>query len=260
MDSLPLFHRVAGKPVLVLGEGPAADAKRRLVERAGGDTLSDARDAIGRGARIAFVAFDDPAIAAATAERLRAAGMLVNVVDLPELCDFTTPSVLDRDPVLVAIGTGGASAGLAKHLRLRLEAILPAGLGRLAQALAVSRDALRARWPDSRDRRRVLDAALTEGGPLDPLTGAGPDEVAAWLSADRDEPARSSRIELGVPDDPGELTMRHLQLLGAADTILFDPSIAPEVLNRARADAERYPLGQEPYADAPGLTLILRRG
>ena len=148
MRSLPLFHRVAGQPVVVLGDGPAAEAKRRLVERAGGLVETDAQAGIERGARLAFVALDDATAAEAEAVRLRCAGLLVNVVDRPELCDFTTPSVLDRDPVLLAIGTDGASAGLAKHLRLRLEALLPGGLGKLAEALAESRGAMRSRWQE----------------------------------------------------------------------------------------------------------------
>src|SRR5690606_14609460 len=119
-------------------------------------------------ARLAFVALAQPEEAAT---RLRARGLLVNVPDRPDLCDFTVPSVLDRDPVLVAVGTGGASAGLAKHLRLRLEALLPADLGALAEALYRARDALRARFPKAAERRRALDAALGPGGPLDPLAG-----------------------------------------------------------------------------------------
>src|SRR5690606_28826868 len=97
-----------------------------------------------RDARLAFVALDRPELATV---RLKARGVLVNVTDRHDLCDFTVPSVLDRDPVLVAVGTGGASAGLAKQLRLRLEALLPGDLGRLAEALHAARDALRARWP-----------------------------------------------------------------------------------------------------------------
>ena len=114
ISALPLFHRIAGTPVIVLGEGEAAEAKRRLVERAGGVV-------VGEGdleARLAFIAIDSPEEAAA---RLRARGVLVNVVDRADLCDFTAPSILDRSPVLIAIGTGGASAGLAKALRLRLD-------------------------------------------------------------------------------------------------------------------------------------------
>src|SRR5690606_20970776 len=117
----------------------------------------------------AFVAHADPALCEAEASRLREAGLLVNVVDRPDLCDFTTPSIVDRDPVLIAVGTDGTSAGLAKHLRLRIETLLPASLGRLAEALHAARGALRARWPGGADRRRVLDAALEEGGALDPL-------------------------------------------------------------------------------------------
>lgn len=257
MHSLPLFHRVAGQPVIVLGEGPAAEAKRRLVERAGGQVEREAQAGIERGARLAFVALEDSKAAEAEAIRLRSAGLLVNVVDRPDLCDFTTPSVLDRDPVLVAIGTGGASAGLAKHLRLRLEAMLPDGLGKLAEALSASREAIRARWSDASDRRRVLDEALGQGGALDPLAGAGAQQVAQWLAGGA-EPPKATRVEVAVGPDPGDLTLRQLQLLGAADTILFDPAVPDQVLDRARADAVRRPLGEDDGVERPGLTVVLR--
>jgi uroporphyrin-III C-methyltransferase/precorrin-2 dehydrogenase/sirohydrochlorin ferrochelatase len=257
--SLPLFHRVTGQPVVLLGAGPAADAKRRLVERAGGVVEADAQTGIDRGARLAFVALDDPAAAEAAAVRLRRAGLLVNVVDRPELCDFTTPSVLDRDPVLVAIGTDGASAGLAKHLRLRLEALLPDAIGKLAEALSASRESIRARWADSADRRRALDGALGDGGALDPFRGAGPEDVARWLAQYSTIP-EARRIEIIAPADPADLTLRQLQWLGAADTILFDPAVAPVVLDRARADAERIELAADNGADRSGLTVVLRGG
>ena len=171
----PLFHRIAGQPVVVLGEGEAAEAKRRLVERAGGDRGA-ARTMPGRGWPSSRS--DEP-----RGERRRgckARGLLVNVADRPELCDFTMPSLLDRDPVLVAVGTGGASAGLAKALRLRLEALAAAALGQLARR-SRPRARLRARWPDAAERRRALDAALTEGGALDPLRGGDGDAVhAGW--------------------------------------------------------------------------------
>lgn len=255
MKSLPLFHRVAGQPVIVLGEGPAAEAKCRLVERAGGEVVTDPEAGIARGARLAFVATDS---AEHDASRLRAAGLLVNVVDRPELCDFTTPSVLDRDPVLIAIGTGGASAGLAKHLRLRLEAIVPEGLGLLARSLAAARGELRQRWPNAADRRRALDAALGPGGALDPLAEHDGSAVEGWLAAASTGSA-SRRIEFTLAsDDPGDLTLRQLQALGAADAILFDSAIPPAILDRARADAERFTL---PYdgQGLRGLIVVLHR-
>jgi uroporphyrin-III C-methyltransferase/precorrin-2 dehydrogenase/sirohydrochlorin ferrochelatase len=254
LKSLPLFHRVAGQPVIVLGEGPAAEAKRRLVERAGGEIFNEAEAGIASGARLAFVATDN---AEDDASRLRASGLLVNVVDRPELCDFTTPSILDRDPVLIAIGTGGASAGLAKHLRLRLEAIVPEGLGLLARSLAAARGKLRQRWPDAADRRRALDAALGPGGTLDPLAEHDGASVADWLAA-ASTASESRRIEFVLSsDDPGDLTLRQLQALGAADAILFDPAIPPAIVNRARADAERFALPHE--GQPSGLIVVLRR-
>lgn len=153
MHSLPLFHRISGRPVIVAGEGDMGEAKARLVERAGGLVVGPDNPE----ARLAFVAMAEPDELAA---RLKARGLLVNVADRPDLCDFTLPSVLERGDVLVAVSTGGASAGLAKVLRLRLEALLPASLGALATALAGARGAMRARWADAGERRRALDAAL----------------------------------------------------------------------------------------------------
>jgi uroporphyrin-III C-methyltransferase/precorrin-2 dehydrogenase/sirohydrochlorin ferrochelatase len=246
--------------VIVLGEGPAADAKRRLVERAGGHPVGDLQTGVERGARLAFVAIEDEEGALAAATRLRREGVLVNVVDRPALCDFTTPSILDRDPVQVAIGTEGASAGLAKQLRLRLEALLPEGLGRLAEALAAAREALRERWPDAGDRRRALDAAFEPGGPLDPMVEQGSTAVTNWLRDSEGARPQTTRVELAFTGHTADgLTLRQLQLLGAADAILHEPSISTAILDRARADAPRYPLPHEGPLPA-GLVLILRRG
>jgi len=236
----------------VLGEGEAAEAKRRLVERAGG-IVAGADDAA---ARLAFVALDEPEEAAA---RLRERGLLVNVTDRPELCDFTVPSILDRSPVLIAIGTGGASAGLAKALRLRLETQLPPSLGALALALAKARAALRARWPDAAARRRALDAALGEGGALDPLRDDSAGQVEAWLSG-AGEDASGGTVEMRLSSvDPDELTLRQARLLGSADCIAHEPGIAAAIVDRARADAVRLRLAQGESAPVhPGLVVVLR--
>src|SRR5690606_10412918 len=252
MRSLPLFHLVAGRPVIVLGEGEAAEAKRRLVERAGAVVArEDDPDP-----RLAFVALPGPEPAAA---RLRARGVLVNVVDRPDLCDFTVPSVLDRDPVLIAVGTGGASAGLAKQLRLRLEALLPASLGHLAGALSRGRERLRARFPDPAERRRALDAALAPGGPLDPLADGAAGRVEAWLG----EPAQTATAEpfeiVLSSDDPDDLTLRQARLLGTADVLLVGPDVASAIVARARADAIRRPWPHDGPLP-PGQAVVLRRG
>lgn len=252
IESLPLFHRIAGLPVIVLGEGEAALAKRRLVERAGGIVVGEDNTM----ARLAFVALPEPEPAAA---RLKARGVLVNVPDRPELCDFTVPSILDRSPVLLAIGTGGASAGLAKALRLRLETLLPPELGALAQALDKAREAMRSRWPDAGDRRRALDAALSEDGALDPLGLASAAAVDVWLQGSSSESA-GSVVEIRLQStDPDDLTLRQARLLGSADILAHEPQIPHAILDRARADAERRVIGPgEAVPTSKGLIIVLR--
>ena len=243
--SLPLFHQLQGQKVLLLGEGEAAEPKRRLIERAGAEVISDARQAVDEGVRLAFVAYDDAKACEAAAINLRCSGLLVNVVDKPELCDFTTPSILDRDPLLIAIGTGGASAGLAKHVRLRLERILPQSLGKLARALQTIRPALRERFPDGAFRRKALDAALGEGGALDPLTQNADQKVNGWLEQTNGTEASTSETIRLTSNDPEELTLRAARLLGTADRLLLAGDVPQEILARARADAERLPLSEE---------------
>lgn len=230
---------------MLIGSGPAADAKRRLLERAGAVIVGEEA----AGAALGVVANGDES----AAERLRARGMLLNVVDRPDLCDFTLPAIIDRDPVLIAIGTGGASAGLAAALRQRLEALLPAGLGKLADALFAARDNLRARFPDTEVRRRAIGALLAAGGPLDPL--AEHDDPAAGIAAADAAPGRIERIEIGSAD-PEALTLRAARLLGLADRLYIEGAVPDAILDRARADAQRY-AGACPRIPAPGLTLHL---
>lgn len=256
MHQLPIFLNLTGQPVLIVGEGEAADAKARLVTRAGGRVVGN----LAEGPRLAFIALDDDEAAAIAAE-LRSAGLLVNVVDRPALCDFTTPAIIDRAPMTIAIGTGGASAGLAKALRQRLEALLPAQLGTLAAALASARDGLRARYPDKDTRRRAIDAALEPGAPLDPF-GAGGEggaaAVAAWLALPEaaNQAARTEVITL-TSSDPDDLTVKQARWLASADLVVHAADTPPAILARARADAARLVADAAPPT-AAGLTVIIR--
>jgi uroporphyrin-III C-methyltransferase/precorrin-2 dehydrogenase/sirohydrochlorin ferrochelatase len=252
MHSLALFHRIAGRTVIVVGEGEAAAAKRRLIERAGGIPAGESADA-----RLAFVACEERAEAETAAARLRERGILVNVADRPELCDFTLPSLLERGPVVIAVSTGGASAGLAKAIRLRLERLLPASLGPLAEALAAARERMRARWPDAGQRRRALDAALDEGGALDPFQETAPDALPMWLDSNAD-PHTSSQVEIVLrSDDPDDLTLREARWLGVADVVVAERGVPPAIFARARADAAR--LSPQDPIPSTGIVVRLRR-
>lgn len=241
LHSLPLFVRLEGRAVILVGDGEAAEAKRRLLVRAGAIVAGEAADA-----RLAIVVDDDAAVA-----RLQARGVLVNAVDRPDLCDFTLPAIVDRAPVLVAIGTGGASAGLAAALRQRLEAVLPAGLGRLAEALHRGRDLLRARFPDAGARRRAIAEALSPGGALDPLLPhAAPD--AAAIGAGASVALVHIRLRSADPDD---LTLKEARWLASADLVTHRADVPTIILDRARADAAREATDAPPAAAIAGLTV-----
>ncbi len=255
MHSLPLFVRLQDRPVILLGDGDAAAAKRRALERAGARIVGEDAQAA-----LAIVAIADDAEALAAIARLKARGILVNAVDRSAQCDFTLPAIIDRDPVLIAIGTGGASAGLAKAIRQRLEPLLPPSLGALAEGLKAARGGIRARWPGAPDRRRAIDAALDPGGPLDPLRTFRPDALDAWLTgAAAHGPDRIITLTI-TSDDPDQLTLAQARLLGQADTLYHAPMIAPAILARARADAAQVACdGAVPDPPPPGLTLHLIR-
>lgn len=252
MHSLPIFVRLHGRAFILIGNSEAADAKRRLLERAGAICVDEACTA-----PLAIVALEDDAEAEAAVARLRARGILVNAVDRPALCDFTLPAIVDRSPVIIAIGTGGASAGLAKALRIRLEAILPESLGALANALKAARAAMRTKWPDGRQRRLAVDAALDPGGMLDPLFPQGVDKVAAWLASDVSAVEGQFHRIMIASDDPDDLTIRVARLIGKADLIYHHPAISAAVLNRGRADAVRLESAKPPKESYLGLTLYL---
>jgi uroporphyrin-III C-methyltransferase / precorrin-2 dehydrogenase / sirohydrochlorin ferrochelatase len=254
VDRLPLFFDLNGRDVLLVGDGPAADAKRRLIESAGGRVVAESETA-----HLAFVAFDGDA-AAAEAARLKAAGLLVNVVDRPDLCDFIVPAIVDRSPVVVAIGTNGASATLAKVLRERLEALLPASLGALARSIAARRGEVAARLPQPDQRRRFWDRLLAPGGALDPFGEAPPAEAAiAAALTEPGAPAASLTLIALVSADPDDLSLRQLRLLSQADTIFHAPSVPAAVLDRARRDAARVTCEAPPAELPAGNSLFVIR-
>ena len=252
MHSLPLFVRLVDRPVILLGEGEAADAKRRLLERAGARIVDENAQAA-----LAIVAIYDDTEAEAAIARLKARGILVNAVDRPALCDFTLPAIVDRDPVLIAVGTGGASAGLAKVVRQRIEALLPATLGALALALEAARPLMKERWPLPAQRRRALDAALASGGMLDPLTEQDAEATARWL-ASAGEPVADRMIAILLTSgDPDDLTLGTARLMGEADRIYHAANVPAAILTRARADAQRIMTETAPTEPGPGLSLWL---
>jgi uroporphyrin-III C-methyltransferase / precorrin-2 dehydrogenase / sirohydrochlorin ferrochelatase len=255
MQQLPIFVNLAGRNVILVGDGEPAEAKARLVRAAGGTLVAEtAHDAV-----LAFVAIEDAGQALDAATRLRARGLLVNVVDKPALSDFLMGAIIDRSPVMVSISTAGASASLARAVRTRLEALLPASLGPLARAILAARDVVSVRHPTPNDRRRLWERALAEGGPLDPFAAHADAAAAVARVIDATSAATPQylEIEIGSPD-PGDLTLNQLNALARCDALVVQGPVAPGIIDRARRDAARLDAVADPLL--PGLTVLLRAG
>src|SRR5579871_4747083 len=158
MEAFPAFFPLAGRRVVIAGEGEGAEAKARLlagspatIERVtGAAALSP--DAYA-GAVLAFIASPDGEFCDVASLAARGAGVPTNVVDHPELSDFHTPAIIDRGQVVAAIGTAGAAPIVAALVRAELEAKLPAGLGQLAALFGTLRPEIVAAFPDLAQRR-----------------------------------------------------------------------------------------------------------
>ncbi len=270
MRYFPIFLDLRGRRALVIGDGPAATRRAASLRRAGAEIVQHPRYSarLLDGCAIAVGAETPDGDLAALSQEAQRRGIPVNVVDRPALCGYITPAIVDRDPLTIAIATGGAAPVLARLVRARIEAAVPPAFGRLAALAARFRDALRARFPDIAARRRVLEEAL--GGQVADLLFAGQDQAAAALFSDlvaTGEASPRGIVHL-VGAGPGAadlLTLRAHRLLGEADVIVHDRLVSDAVLELARRDAQRVFVGKAranhcmPQAEINALLVRLAR-
>ena len=247
METFPAFFPLAGRRVVIVGEGDAADAKARLFDGSpAAVTRLDAAQALTAaayaGAALAFIAGGDEGFLTRAAAAARAAGTPVNVVDHPELCDFITPAIVDRGEVVAAVGTTGAAPMLAALLRNDLEAAIPEGAGRVAALFRHLREEVRAALPDLAKRRAFLREAL--GGPAAEAAIRGDMAGAAGLLrkalADDGSAGRGGRVCIIDGAGPADLlSLRASRALSLAEALIADLDCAPGVLGLVRRDAHR---------------------
>lgn len=254
MDAFPAYFPLQGRTVIVAGEGEAAEAKLRLfqtapatVKRLSGEAALD--PAAYAGAVLAFIAGGDDAFLEAAASAARGAGVPVNVVDRPAMCDFTTPALVDRGEVVAAVGTGGASPMLASLLRHDIETRVPEGAGRVAALFRLTQDQVRAALPDVARRRGFLRLALN--GAAAQAAMAGDMERAKVLltealAAHAENAVVPGRVRYLVADGPAELlSLRACAALAQADVLVLDPGCTQAILDLARRDAPRLDAGKD---------------
>lgn len=275
MKNFPMFLRMTGRRVVICGGDEDAARKCRLILKTEAQILIVAPEldaelaglvASGRAAHqvtddattfdnaaLVFIATGDERRDAELAGKARAKGAVVNVVDRPDMCDAFTPSIVDRDPVVVAIGTEGAAPVLGRRIKTEVEAMLAPRLGSFVALAGRLREAV-AQSIAPAQRRAFWDWAFT--GEAWRAHLAGRERAAAQMLkdaiADGTAPEATGHIAL-VGAGPGArdlLTLRAVQRLQQADVIFYDRLVDPEVLELARRDADRVYVGKEVGASA----------
>jgi len=271
MDYLPLFLNIRGRSCMLVGGGEVALRKASLLIRAGAriqliapqvsKPLADLVSANQGSIEISefkhrdlsstvliIAATDDTEVNERVFECATAQGIPVNVVDQPSLCSFILPAVVDRDPVIIAISSGGSSPILVRKFKEVIESHIPQGAGRLASILKSFRARAKSQIDSFSQRMRfwedVVDSEVSE------LVYSGQEQQAKALieskmCATENSPAQGEVYLVGAgPGDPDLLTLRALRLLQKADVVLYDRLVSKEILARVRPDAEKIHVGK----------------
>lgn len=249
MQSFPAFFPLEGRRIVVIGAGEAAEAKARLFE-AGPAVLERFADpppaeAL-RGAALIFIAIEDEAARGAALRAARAAGAPVNVVDQPALSDFYTPAIVDRGALVIGISTSGAAPTLARDLRGRIEAIVPAAYENLAALAQRLRGRVVARWPGIDARRRAWECILRGAAGEQALAGdaAGAERAAENVLGGATHVEGVVHLVGAGPGDPDLLTLKALRVMQDADVVFHDKLVDPRILDLVRRDARRVFVGK----------------
>ena len=270
MKNFPMFLRMDGRQVVICGGGDLAARKARLllktearlllvaetldpelqglVAEGRADHAAAPDQALFAGAALVFIATGDADRDADLARSARAAGALVHVVDQPELSDAFVPSIVDRAPVVVAIGTEGTAPALGRALKTQIETLLSPRLGSFAALTGRLRTAVADRIAPSA-RRAFWDGVFSGEAwraHLDGRERAAADLLKTAI-AEGQAPATTGHIAL-VGAGPGArdlLTLRAVQRLQQADVIFYDRLVDPAILDLAPAEVDRVYVGKE---------------
>lgn len=182
------------------------------------------------------------------AVRLKAQGRLVNVADHPDMSNVSLPYLIDRHPVVIAVGSTGEAPVLARMMKARLEALIPASFGRLSLLVASLSDKVRSVIPTGKMRERFWSQQLQ--GAAGELMMAGREKQAISQLEHNLQSLETDQLQGEVylvgagPGDPELLTLRAVRLIQQADVVLYDRLVAPEIVDLCRSDAERIYVGK----------------
>ena len=270
MDYLPINLKVRGARVLLVGGGRVATRKARLLLKAGArltvvapELHEELEQLLAQGGGIwqpgeytDSTIHDVVLVVAATPHRqvneqvhrdAIARNLPVNVVDSPDLCTVILPAIIDRSPLVIAISSGGRSPVLVRSVRRKLEAMLPAAYGRLAEFAGEMRQVVKAAIPAEPGRRLFWEQTI-EGAVAELVLASNESRARELLLQQLQDADPSPRGEVYLvgagPGDPDLMTFKALRLLQSADVVLYDRLVAAEIVDLTRRDAERIYVGK----------------
>ena len=271
MESLPIFIKVKNARCLVIGGGDVAFRKVTTLLKAEAHVeviapelchelaglINDGRikhqkiafnESHLAGATLVFAATDDEAINVQISNAAKALNIPVNVVDAPALCTFTMPSIVDRSPVVIAVSSNGSAPVLARMIRTKIETMVPASYGRLANLAREFRETVKSKFSTMQSRRIFWEKVFQ--GPIAELVFSGQESaakaaLAEAIASDKND-AQHGEVYLvgGGPGDPDLLTFRALRLMQQCDVCVYDKLVSKEVMELVRRDAELIYVGK----------------
>src|SRR5256885_1935332 len=272
---LPVFYALAGKHAVIAGGSAAAAWKAELLAAAGATVEVHAPEASEElvelaattplitlhprainetdfsGATLAVGAFESDTEAATFAATARRLGVPVNVIDKPALCDFSFGAIVNRSPLVIGISTDGAAPVFGQAIRAKLEAMIPRGFARWAEAARRWRPRVLALAPSFRERRRFWER-FTERAVAEPDRAPTTSDIDALMAATRGITQDTGSVLLvgAGPGDPELLTLRAVRALQSADGILIDDLVSHQVLDFARREAKKMMVGKTGHGPA----------
>ena len=160
---LPLFLNLTGRQVVLVGDGPVASAKRRLLDAAGAIVRPVSPEAF-READLddawLVITTADANVNARVARAAESRRVFVNAADDPRHASAYLSGVVERDGVAIAISTEGAAPGLTGLLREALDALLPDDVGQWLEEARLQRNEWKRNGVPLAERRPLLLEAL----------------------------------------------------------------------------------------------------
>ncbi len=193
---------------------------------------------------LVIAATDSSEVNTAIAKESTQLKLLTNVVDQPALCNYITPAIIDRKPIIIAMSSSGSAPILLRMLREQIEKTLPNGYGKLADFSYKFREHVKARVKSMRERRTFWERTLRGRIGQDILAGKttrAEQQLIASLQT-QIPPPKGEIVFIHIGDgNPDHLTLNAHREMQFADAVFYDQEVNTDLIEYIRRDASKYP-------------------